>query len=215
MLFSTPATPYTLFYTGSITNSMTAAALSLLIDNSSDYSNVTWTTPIPRLLREDFILGGEWSLNHITFEDALRRRTGYPRHDLAVTGSARKSLRNLRNQPMSAKPHARYQYCNKMYGAVGYPIETLTGSRLGDSSHSDLLQHHGGIHLAPHAVASDVEGPGSLTLSTVLDYAKYLRVMMREADPMSKAGLRELKTPRMLTALHPRSFVGYANYALG
>ncbi|RYO87225.1 hypothetical protein DL764_008891 [Monosporascus ibericus] len=106
---------------------MTAVALSLLIDNSSDYSNITCTAPISYLLREDFILSDEWNTTHITVEDALSHWTGYPRHDLVVRGLTRDSVRNLRNLPMSAEPRARYQYCKKMYGAVGYLIETLTG----------------------------------------------------------------------------------------
>ncbi|RYP06136.1 hypothetical protein DL765_009616 [Monosporascus sp. GIB2] len=130
VLPSTPATPHTLFYTGSNTRSLIAAALPLLIDGSSDYSDVTKTKAIS-LLREGFVLGDEWNTNHITVDDALSHQTGYPCHDPAVTGSARDSMRNLRNLPMSAEPRAKYQYCNKMYGAVGYLIETSTSFRLG------------------------------------------------------------------------------------
>lgn len=39
------------------------------------------------------------------------------------------------------------------------------------------------------------EGAGAV-ISNVLDYVKYLRVMMAEAGPISKAGHRELKKPR-------------------
>lgn len=236
-------TPHTLFYTGSTTKSFTAAALSLLIDNSSSYSDITWTTPISRLLREDFVLSDEWATAHVTIEDALSHRTGYPRHDVAVTDSNRDSVRNLRNLPMSAEPRAVYQYCNKMYGVAGYLIETLTGgSWLGDFFHTHLWGPMGmdetflglcdaeasgllladeyyyhnatGRHVAlPHAVRSDVEGAGS-TISTVLDYAKYLRTMMAEAGPISKAGHRELKRPRTVIG-KSAPFVGYVSYAFG
>lgn len=57
----TPVTPHTLFYTGSTTKSFTAAGLSLLIDNSSDYSNIQWETPISHLLRNDFVLSDDWA----------------------------------------------------------------------------------------------------------------------------------------------------------
>lgn len=57
----TPVTPHTLFYTCSTTKSFTAAGLSLLIDNSSDYSNIQWETPISHLLRDDFVLSDDWA----------------------------------------------------------------------------------------------------------------------------------------------------------
>ncbi|CAI0655651.1 unnamed protein product, partial [Colletotrichum noveboracense] len=50
ILNSTPATPHTLFYTGSTTKSFTAAGLSLLVDNST---SLTWTTPVSSVL-DDF-----------------------------------------------------------------------------------------------------------------------------------------------------------------
>lgn len=53
---------------------------------------------------------------------------------------------------------------------------------------------------SPYVLMPDVdvrtgEGAGAV-LSNVLDYARYLRVMMTEAGPVSKAGHRELKRPR-------------------
>lgn len=110
-------TPHTLFWAGSTTKSHTAAALSLLVDNSSDYSSVAWDTPMSQLLREDFVLSDVWATAHVTIEDALSHRTGYPRHDLAVgggggTNDARGIVRSLRNLPMSAEPRTRFQYNN-------------------------------------------------------------------------------------------------------
>lgn len=58
------------------------------------------------------------------------------------------------------------------------------------------------------------EGAGAV-LSNVLDYAKYLRVMMAEAGPVSKAGHRELKRPRMFTEFEKGMFVGPVTYGLG
>ncbi|WDK21193.1 penicillin-binding [Colletotrichum graminicola] len=87
VLNSTPMTPHTLFYTGSTTKSFTTAGLSLLIDNatanSSVYSGLTWKTPVSSIFRDDFVLSDDWATAHITVEDALSHRTGYPRHDLA------------------------------------------------------------------------------------------------------------------------------------
>lgn len=54
-------TPHTLFFMGSTSKSFTAASLSLLVDNSSDYAGVQWDTPISQLLREDFVLSDDWA----------------------------------------------------------------------------------------------------------------------------------------------------------
>ena len=76
-----PVTPSTLFYTGSTTKSFTAAAMSLLVDDTTNYSNIEWSTPISKLIRDDFVMEEEYATGHITIEDALSHRTGMPRHD--------------------------------------------------------------------------------------------------------------------------------------
>ncbi|KAK1593776.1 beta-lactamase/transpeptidase-like protein, partial [Colletotrichum navitas] len=117
VLNSTPMTPHTLFYTGSTTKSFTAAGLSLLIDNatanSSVYSGLTWKTPVSSILRDDFVLSDEWATAHITLEDALSHRTGYPRHDLASAETTRETIRLLRHLPMAAEPRTKFLYSNK------------------------------------------------------------------------------------------------------
>lgn len=45
------------------------------------------------------------------------------------------------------------------------------------------------------------EGAGAV-MSNVLDYARYLRVMMAEAGPVSRAGHHELKRPRTFHDMH-------------
>ncbi|KAH0441187.1 hypothetical protein CcaCcLH18_02097 [Colletotrichum camelliae] len=239
VLNSTPATPHTLFYTGSTTKSFTAAGLSLLVDNST---SLTWTTPVSSVL-DDFVLSDAWATAHVTLEDALSHRTGYPRHDLATSASAREMVRNLRNLPMSAEPRARFQYCNKMFGVMGYLIETLTGQWLGDFLRERLWEPMGmgetyfslgdaegsglvlaneyvydpvqGKHLqVPHKPWTAEEGAGSI-ISNILDYAKYLRVMMNEDAPLSKDGHREVKTPRSFSSMSEPPFVGPVTYAFG
>ncbi|KAF3761487.1 beta-lactamase/transpeptidase-like protein [Cryphonectria parasitica EP155] len=135
---SEPVTAHTLFCTGSTTKSFTAASLSLLIDNSSDYSDISWETPISHVLREDFVLSDEWATEHITFEDALCHRTGYPRHDLSILNSTRQLIRSLRYLPLSAEPRTKLQYNNMMYATAGYAIEKLTGLNLASFFHEHL-----------------------------------------------------------------------------
>ncbi|KAJ0120161.1 hypothetical protein J7T55_001017 [Diaporthe amygdali] len=246
---STPVTPHTLFYAGSTTKSFTAAALSLLVDDSSDYSSVKWTTPISQLLREDFVLSDDWATAHITIEDALSHRTGYPRHDLSIGNDTRELVRSLRNLPMSTEPRTTFQYNNMMWATAGYLVTKLTGLDLGEFFHrylwgpmemnetflgewDPLFESHGSEladgywwvnstseyvkqprESTSFMVLAD-EGAGAV-LSSVLDYTKYLRVMMNEAEPISKAGHRELKAPRTFHNFHQDLFVAPVTYGLG
>lgn len=131
-----PVTPETLFYTASTTKSFTAAAVSLLIDDSVNSSeSLFWQVPLAKLIREDFVLADEYATAHATIEDALSHRTGMPRHDLTYGGSnvtVQDVVQNLRNLPMTAEIRTRFQYCNMMYIVVSHFIEKWTGMWLGD-----------------------------------------------------------------------------------
>jgi len=132
-------TPSTLFYGGSTTKAFTAAAMSLLVDDNANFSNVQWKTPIIKLIPDDFMLSDEYATSHITIEDALSHRSGLPRHDYSYGGnydgqrpSLKGAVRALRHLPLTAEPRTRFQYCNQMYGVASHVIETLTGKWLGD-----------------------------------------------------------------------------------
>lgn len=59
------------------------------------------------------------------------------------------------------------------------------------------------------------DGGAGGVISNVLDYTKYLRIMMAEGGPISKAGHRELKTPRTFYDSNKNLFVGPVTYGLG
>ncbi|KAI0104412.1 beta-lactamase/transpeptidase-like protein [Daldinia grandis] len=145
---STPATPSTLYYTGSTTKAFTAAILSLLIasgnfsSSEETLSPLSWQTPISHIIRDDFVLGPEyeWATAHLSLEDALSHRTGFPRHDKALArrygtdrhpGTVRDVVRSLRHLPMVSEPRTVWRYCNLMYMVVAHAIQTLTGEWLG------------------------------------------------------------------------------------
>ncbi|KAI1458097.1 beta-lactamase/transpeptidase-like protein [Annulohypoxylon moriforme] len=144
---STPVTPSTLFQTGSTTKAFTAAVVSQLIDSGNyvfDSGPLSWQTPLSQLLRDDFVLapGYEWAAAHLTLEDALSHRTGFPRHDKALgrrygadahPGTVRDVVRSLRHLPMVAEPRVEWRYCNVMYMAVSHAVQELTGRWLGDT----------------------------------------------------------------------------------
>jgi CubicO group peptidase (beta-lactamase class C family) len=241
-----PVTPSTLFYCGSTTKSFTAAAISLLIDDfrNSSSIDIVWDSPVVRFLREDWMLSDAWATEHVTLEDALSHHTGYPRHDFARTPTnARDLVRNLRNLPMSAEPRVKFQYCNMMFGVMGYLVSKLTGSWLGDFFHERLWEPMGmkttyltlsnatssGLRLAdeywynndtnsyetlPHQSFAWEEGAG-MVISNVLDYSRYMRVMMNKTLPISSAGHAALKTARSIAETNMAPFTGPVYYGLG
>lgn len=127
---SIPATPRTLYHTGSTTKSFTAATMSKLVySNDSAYSHITWDTKLADLIREDFVLQDPWSTEHLTLTDAMSHRTGMPRHDFSwINGdpSVRKQVRSLRYLPLHREPRVKWEYCNLMFTAVSHAIETVT-----------------------------------------------------------------------------------------
>lgn len=46
---------------------------------------------------------------HITIEDALCHRTGYPRHDLSIANDTVELIRSFRHLPLSAEPRTKFQ----------------------------------------------------------------------------------------------------------
>ncbi|MCJ1461124.1 hypothetical protein MMC28_011506, partial [Mycoblastus sanguinarius] len=230
-----PFTPSTLFYTASTTKSFTAAAVSLLIDDSANTSEpLFWQTPLTKLMREDFVLPDEYATLHASVEDALAHRTGMPRHDLSYgdpNTTVRDVVRNLRHLPMTAEIRTKWQYCNMMYITVSHFIETWTGMWLGDflrtriyeplgmnSTFFSLLDAQAAVSSGKASLATgyywanysqtygDVPGLDApqesgcgATISNVLDYAKWLRCHMTLSAPLSLAGHRAVRSPRMVS----------------
>lgn len=86
-----PVTNSTLFYTGSTTKSFTAAAMSLLVDDKETYPNLKWSSTIKSLLPEEFVTEDEYATSHLTIEDFLSHRSGFPRHDKSCKQHVRSS----------------------------------------------------------------------------------------------------------------------------
>ena len=120
---------------GSTTKAFTAAAMSLLVDDNENYTNVQWTTPISDLIKEDFVLEDDYLTRHVTLQDALSHRTGMPRHDISYGQdgtTTRDMVRSMRYLPLTKPLRMTFQYCNIMVGTVGYVIEQLTGMYLAE-----------------------------------------------------------------------------------
>lgn len=222
-----------------------AALSLLVDDNSSEYASVQWDSPVSHFLPEEFILSDPWATNHITIADALSHTTGYPRHDYAgpYHNSSTDMIRAFRYLPMSQKPRAKWQYNNMMYATMGYLAERLSNATLANIFR-DRLWHPMGMfntYLHPDdALASDntlskayywdndteaygeiswkdetnIAGAG-MSISSVLDWSRYLRHMMDESGPISKAGHTALKAPRVLTGDKMPIPFGPVHYGFG
>lgn len=226
-----PVRPSTLFYSGSTTKAFTAAAASLLVDDNENHSDITWSTPINQIIREDFVLSDEYATSHVTLEDALSHRSGLAGHELTLgrLGTVRDVVRNLRHFKMSKEIRTAWQYNNAMYIAVSHMIEVATGEWLGDFLRKNIWDPLGmestffslddaRKHVAftgndttlaipygwdetkeemkeiPYCEGT-LSGAGAV-ISNVLDYAKYIRSVMRQSGPLSQTGYTAMLEPR-------------------
>ena len=120
-----------MFFAGSTTKSFTAAAAAQLIESNATDSyghQVSWTTRLSDLIRDDFVLTDEYATSHITIEDALSHRTGMPRHDISwINGnpSVREQVRQLRYLPLHNELRTTWEYCNLMFTSISHAVETV------------------------------------------------------------------------------------------
>ncbi|KAI9742829.1 MAG: hypothetical protein M1818_003558 [Claussenomyces sp. TS43310] len=128
----------TLFNAASMTKAFVAASVSLLVDDLS-FPDVQWTTPVSKLLPDDFVLSDARYTEAVTIEDILSHRSGLPDHDDACMGIDAKTpdtvesvTRKLRHLPLSAPLRSKFQYCNMMFAVGVHLIEKLTCTRMVD-----------------------------------------------------------------------------------
>jgi hypothetical protein len=76
------ATADTLWYTGSTTKSFVAAALSIVMEETSNPSSpLSWKSEVSSIIPKDFAVPDEHTTLHATLEDLASHRKGMPRHD--------------------------------------------------------------------------------------------------------------------------------------
>ena len=157
--------------------------------------------------------------------------------------------RNLRNLTLNKPLRTEWQYCNIMYTVASHLVETVSGERYADflktkfwkplqmsNTHHDFSGVHddnAAGHLArgyvwkeetnsydevPMYDQPEGQGAGSI-YSSVNDYAKWVRAMIKGTVPLSQDTQKELVKPRAITTpdddddLLP--FFSHALYALG
>jgi CubicO group peptidase (beta-lactamase class C family) len=107
--------------------------VTLLVDDEK-YPDVQWSTPVSKLLPDDFVLPDAYLTKQVTIEDILSHRSGIASHDesyLSVRGkepdNAKSMTRNLRNLEFVKPLSTEHIYCNIMFTVAVHLIETVTG----------------------------------------------------------------------------------------
>lgn len=152
-------------------------------------------------------------------------------------------MRNLRNLPVTTEPRVSFYYCNLIYVTLSHVVETVTGSKLGKvfkeliwgpldmkSTYLDLEDaKKADGHLADGYYwdktkeeykridflgVGEVSGAGG-AFSTALDYAKWVKCLLHEAEPLSKDVHKDIKKPRSIGTTAPGGGLEISLYSLG
>lgn len=122
---SLPVDEHTVFKMNSVTKSMTAAALAVLVDQGK----LTWRDRIIDGLPE-FRLRDPWVTREVTFEDVLSHRVGVEANDWLedVPGvTLDEAIHRLRFLPQAESFRATFLYDNFMYSVAGVAGGRITG----------------------------------------------------------------------------------------
>ena len=238
-------TEHTLFFTGSTTKAFTAAAISLLVDDSINFPEIHWDTLVHTILPTDFVLSDSWATSQMTIVDILSHRTGLPRHDWVwlANMTLREAVQSIQHLPFTASPRAEWQYSNLMYSAAAHLIETVTNQSLqsflrdniwlpldmtetylslsdAEDAHQDISQGFfvslDGEVTPTNRISTDIlHGAGNI-LSSVSDYAKWISTMLNRGPPFSPAGYGMLFGAHSIASPKPMEpFITPTLYGLG
>ncbi|KAJ3497913.1 hypothetical protein NLG97_g1531 [Lecanicillium saksenae] len=135
----TPCTVDSLFDIASSSKVCTAIAVGLLVEDDVRHPNVTFDTPVSKVLPEDFVMSDPEYTKNVTVDDMLGHRSGLAGHDLSYFGTnskqtddARSVTRNLRNLQVCAPIRSKYVYNNIMYTVATHLVETETKKSFSD-----------------------------------------------------------------------------------
>lgn len=135
-------------------------------------------------------------------------------------------VRNFRHLPLAWQPRTQFDYNNEGYATLSYVVETITGRWLGDvlketiwgplemkSTYLDLQQaKEAPGHLSTGYYWSDTKetyvpipylptevnsGAGAI-ISTVTDYVKWIKCLLRKEAPLSKGVHNDIRRPRII-----------------
>ncbi|KAH7131685.1 beta-lactamase/transpeptidase-like protein [Dactylonectria estremocensis] len=151
-------------------------------------------------------------------------------------------VRNLRNFPLRVQPRTEFKYNNEAYATLSHVIETVTGRDLGDvfketiwrplgmdatfldlDQAKDAPQHlstgyswdkqNQRYEAVPFLPTGIISGAGAV-ISNVIDYAKWIRCLLREETPLSKEVHKDIRTPRFIDNPTPEGGMDVSLYGL-
>lgn len=118
-----------------------------------------------------------WAQEHLTLEDAMSHRTGFPRHDKSLgtrygdhQATVADLTRSLRHLPMVTEPRTDFRYCNLLWMVVSHAAEVLAGGAwLGDLMR-DLIWRPLGMNSTYFSRDDALAGPEHLARGYYWDY---------------------------------------------
>ena len=117
----------------STSKSTTAGAVALLVDDEN-YPEIQWTTPVSKILPDDFVLPDQYLTEQVTIEDILSHRSGIATHDESYFSvrakhpdNAKSMTRNLRNLEFVKPLRTEHIYSNIMFSVTVHLVETVSG----------------------------------------------------------------------------------------
>ncbi len=216
-----PVTPDTLFCIGSVTKSVTAAGIELLVDQGQ----LDLDTPIIEYV-PDFKLSDPDATAKLTLRHLLAQTSGLPGTDaawyLGNLADQQAVLDHIATLPLTAQPGEKYQYDNYNYVLAGHVLEQVTGQTWEDFIREQLfapldmrsaafdvpsmqaspnfaaphtMDLRNGLQPMPFRETLDLIAPaGALNLS-VNDLAQYMLFQLGDGSPvMAQARLDEMHT---------------------
>ncbi|KAJ4127838.1 hypothetical protein NW768_008116 [Fusarium equiseti] len=151
-------------------------------------------------------------------------------------------VRNFRHLPLQWQPRTQFDYNNEGYATLSYVIETITGKWLGDvlketiwgplgmtSTYLDLQQaKEAPSHLStgyywsdtknkyvpiPYLATEVTSGAGAI-ISTITDYTKWIKSLLRKQAPLSNEVHNDIRRPRIVDNPEPARGMDISMYGL-
>lgn len=226
---------HTLFAIGSISKSVTAVALGLLVDEGK----ISWDDPVTQYLPY-FQLYDPYASREMTIRDLLVHRSGLPDFCGGILWygadySREEALKRLRYLKPATSFRSTFAYQSVTYMAAGEIVRAVSGKSWDDfirdrlfiplgmkessslyrdlKTAKNLAMPH--IRVDGKMVAigyrnSDSLGPAGSIVSNVHDMARYMQLLLAEGAPegkkvYSEKVARDLFTPQMLVPTRPSS----------
>ena len=242
---SQPATSSTLYEVGSTTKAFTAAAVGLLVDDRKLNWDTPIVSVLPGEFAASNDAEGqcitiEDALSHRT--GMPRHDIFYGGKSASTAGEVTRKLRYLQRV---APLRSAYIYCNTLYMVAARVIEKVTELQVGNFLQTRIFEPLGmastyttlpAARAAPEHFATGYYydektsqfmevpplenrgciGPGGL-LSNVLDFAKWIRVLLKQKGPFSQSCHDSFRTPRIAESSGgaPLPFSGPLEYCIG